>query len=185
MPELLIVGFQENIHRASGVLDELRVLDDRWILELADAVAVHRDDDGTVAMDQSYQPTGRRASEWGTRLGFLIAVTLAVPSIADALPLVAAGARVARSLADVGTSGVDRSHLKGLLEIPEAFFEKADRLIQPGDSAIYALLDDTDSPLAASRFQRYGGRVIDLNLSTQQVDLLDRLLKDDSGSHER
>src|SRR5208282_2655820 len=98
MAELLVVGFQDNLHRASGVLDELRVLDDKWILELADIVAVHRDIDGALVMDQSYQPTGGRADDWGGTLGLLIVATLSISSIGSASVVVGEGAITAAAL---------------------------------------------------------------------------------------
>jgi uncharacterized membrane protein len=183
MAEILVASFQDNIHRASGVLDELRVLDEEWILELADSVAVHRDIDGSVAMDQSYQPTGRRAAEWGATLGLIIGASLSIPLLLGASPVVAGGAVMAADLARREITGVRPSYWRDLLEIPAEFFERASQLVKPGNSAIFAILEGSDATLAASRFQRYGGTILDLTLTSQQHANIKRLLKNAAGPH--
>ena len=52
MPQNLIaVGFS-GAHRAAEVLSELLKLDDHWVIELKDAVAPYRTDDGQLRIDQ-------------------------------------------------------------------------------------------------------------------------------------
>jgi uncharacterized membrane protein len=178
MPEILVVGFRENIHRAAGVLDELRVLDDKWILDLADAVAIHRDPDGAVAMDQCYQPTGRRTGEWGGTLGVLLGASLSIPSLKDGAGAIADGVLTAAALARVGLAGIDASFWTDALGISTDFFQGATRLVPPGDSAIYAVLEALDPALAASRFQRYGGTPLHLSLGWEQQVKVERILRE-------
>jgi uncharacterized membrane protein len=184
MPELFVVGFRDNIHRASGVLDELRVLDDQWIRDLADAVAVHRDVDGTVAMDQGYRPTGRRAAEWGGTLGVLIGVSLSIPYLAGGSGSIAEGVMTAAGLARVGLGGVEVSFWKDTLGIPEEFLKPAGQQVLPGDSAIFAILDAFDSAPAARGFQRYGGTILQLSLDAHLRSRILRLLEDGASPHE-
>src|SRR5690242_13595255 len=56
MAELVVVGF-EGKHRAAEVLDQLEVLNAYWAIDLKDAVAVYRTDDGKLRFDRSVQPT--------------------------------------------------------------------------------------------------------------------------------
>jgi len=182
MTELLVAGFPGDIHRASGVLDDLRVLDDPWLLELADAVAVHRDITGLVTMDQSYRPTGRRAAEWGRCLGILIGASLSIPFLADACPFVEEGVVTAAGLGRIGIAGVDASFWEKTLGIPQNFFEQAAELVLPGNSAIYAVLEVSDPDMATGRFLNYGGKILHLPLSSQQQRNLERLLRDGAGS---
>ena len=177
MLEILVVGFKGNVHRASGILDELRVLDDKWILDLADAVAVHRKVDGSVAMDQSYRPTGRRAAEWGSTIGLLIGATLSVPFIGDACPMVSEGVMTAAGLGRIGIAGVDASFWAGVLWIGQNFVELAGQLVLPGDSAIFAILEVDDAAPATMRFQKYGGTILHLSLSIEQQSKITRLLE--------
>ena len=175
MTELLVVGFQDNIYRATGVLDELRVLDDTWILALADAVALHRDIHGVVAMDQNYQPTRNRSVEWGRTLGFLIGASLSVSFLADASPMVAEGTSAADSLGRIGAAEKRGSFWKERFGIPEEFLAKASLIVQPGNSAVYAIVEGPDSALAAARFQRYGGIILHLTLTTPQLQMIERI----------
>ncbi len=187
MVQLLIVSFQDNLHRASGVLDELRVLDDRWILELADMVAVHRDMDGALVMDQSYQPTGGKAGDWGGALGLLIAATLSVSSIEDASLVVAEGAILGAALPRAGIGGASVAASASLwadvFGIPVEFIEEAGQLVRPGNSAIYAILEASNPELAAARFQRYGGAILHVTLSTQQQVKIGQYLRDGALPH--
>ena len=176
MAELLVVAFKDNMHRACGLLDELRVLDDAWILEIRDAVAVHRDLKGALKMDQSYRPTGREGASSGSALGLLIGATLDIPFTAGASAPVAAGAIVAVALAGgaIGaTAGaLDASFWKDAFGIPEDFVTATAALVGPGDSAIYTILDAADPSIALAQFQGYGGAVLHSTLSSrQQADI--------------
>lgn len=169
MAKLFVIGFKDNPFRASGVLDELRVLDDDWVLNLRDAVAVHRDVEGKLHMDQSYQPTGHQGAEWGGALGLLIGATLAIPFTAGASAAVAAGAVAAGALtgaaAGAASLGLDARFWKDEFGLPEDFVQGVNSLIEPGSSAIYAVLESSDSDLVVGRFQAYGGTVLQLPLS--------------------
>jgi len=182
MAELLVVGFQDNIHRASGVLDELRVLDDKWILDLADAVALHRDVDGRLTMDQSYQPTGRNAAKWGSTLGLIIGATLLIPIANGANVFVSAGANAAvTSFGQKAGAAEFSGHAsiwEDILGFPPESLEKAKQLIRHGNSAIYVILEAADPTPASARFEGYGGAVLHLSLSTPQQVIIERLLKD-------
>ncbi|WP_263381403.1 DUF1269 domain-containing protein [Granulicella arctica] len=180
MAELIVVGFANNIHRASGVLDELRVLDDAWILQLRDAVAVHREPTGDLHMDQSYKPTGWQGAGWGGALGLLIGATLAIPFTAGASASIAAGAIAAAALgaAAVGvtSAGLDASFWKDEFGIPEGFVEEVSRLVLPGSSAIYAIVESDENAAIVAGFQRYGGAVLRTVVSEQQRAKIERAI---------
>jgi len=180
MPEVVVVGFKANIHRASGVLDELRVLDDKWIRDLSEAVALHRQNNGLVKMDQTYKPTGRRASDGGGTIGLLIGASLSIPYLEDSSQSVSEGVLAASGLARIGIAGVEASFWNDTLGIRESFFEQAGQVVLPGDSAIFAMLEVLDSGFAATRFQRYGGTILSLSISDQQQMMMQRLIKDSS-----
>ena len=55
MRDLIVVGFPGK-HRAAEVLGQLQQLNEQWTIDLADAVAVYRTDDGKLRVDQSVQP---------------------------------------------------------------------------------------------------------------------------------
>jgi uncharacterized membrane protein len=185
MPELVVVSFVDNVHRAAGVLDELRVLDDSWILDLANAIAVHRGADGAVEMDQSYQPTGRGATEWSGILGFLIGASLSIPFLTNASSMVAEGVITSAALARVGFAGTDASFWMQRFDIPYEFTSNVSQAVLPGNSAIFAMIDATDVTQISEQFQRYGGRIVPLSLSREQQRNIERLLADGDTLHKR
>ncbi|MFZ0418554.1 MAG: hypothetical protein WAM04_10645, partial [Candidatus Sulfotelmatobacter sp.] len=77
MPELIVVGFKKDMYRASVVLNKLQSMNDDWAVDLHDAVAVYRDYNGKLRVDQSYQTTTGEGAALGGFLGSLIGLTLA------------------------------------------------------------------------------------------------------------
>jgi len=53
MAELIVVGFKRDMYRASEVLNTLQEMNTNWVVDLHDAVAVYRDDNGKLRVDQS------------------------------------------------------------------------------------------------------------------------------------
>ena len=176
MEELIVVGFAGNMRRASGVLDELRVLDDQWISQMEDAVAVHRSEDGKLLMDQSYRPTGREGAAWGGALGLLIGATLAIPLTAGASAALAASTIGGAALGTT-TGELDTAFWKDELGVPEDFVRKLSSLVEPGSSAIYAVLDSNKPELVVARFQGYGGKVLRISLTKDHKKRIEALLR--------
>jgi uncharacterized membrane protein len=78
MAELVVVGF-EGKHRAAEVLNQLEVLNDTSAIELKDAVAVYRTDDGRLRFDSSMQATTGEGAVGGALLGGMIGALLMAP----------------------------------------------------------------------------------------------------------
>src|SRR6516165_5810638 len=95
MSELVVVGFKNDKYRASDVLDQLRQLDFDWVIDLDDAVAVYRDYDGKLRVQQSYELTTGQGAAWGGLWGSLIGSILAIPFTAGASTAAAAASAVA------------------------------------------------------------------------------------------
>src|SRR5258708_39103253 len=95
MAELSVVGLKKDMYRASEVLNTLQDMNNSWVVDLHDAVAVYRDYSGKLRVDQSYQMTTGEGAAWGGLLGGLIGATLAIPFTGGA-GAAAAGAAVAR-----------------------------------------------------------------------------------------
>src|SRR6185369_8561767 len=79
MAELIVVGFKKDMYRASEVLNTLQDMNDSWVVDLNDAVAVYRDYSGKLRVDQSYQMTTGEGAAWGGLFGGLIGALLAAP----------------------------------------------------------------------------------------------------------
>ena len=69
MAELIVVGFKKDMYRASEVLNTLQDMNNSWVVDLHDAVAVYRDYSGKLRVDQSYQMTTGEGAAWGGLFG--------------------------------------------------------------------------------------------------------------------
>ena len=180
MAELIVVGFKKDMYRGSEVLNELLSLNDDWVVDLHDAVAVYRDYKGKLRVDQSYQMTTGEGAAWGGFWGLLIGATLAIPFTAGASAAAAAGAVAAGALGGTavgaGLGAVDASSWKDEFGIPDEFVQRVGAMIQPGDSAIYAILRVGDPDVVANKFRGYGGTILRTTLSKEQQAKVEQVL---------
>jgi len=176
------------MYRASQVLNQLTDMDFDWTIDLRDAVAVYRDHNDNLRVDQSYQMTTGEGAAVGGFFGSLIGLTLgaiAAPFTAGASAAAAAGAVAAGTIA-AGTMGgaalgaaggaVDAKWWKEDYGIPEDFVQEVGTLVQPGDSAIFALLRTADPVFVAAQFSDYGGTVLSSTLTPEQSNKLQAAL---------
>ena len=79
--ELIALSFHDR-HRAAQALNLLCQSNDKLVIELDDAVIVHRDRDGNLEFEQDFTATANcrlmRAGLWGSLLGGLAAIAFAV-----------------------------------------------------------------------------------------------------------
>ena len=183
MYNLIVVGFKKDKFRASEVLNELSEMNDDWVIDLKDAVAAYRDDQGKLRVDQSYQmTTGEGAALgglWGSLIGLTIGV-IAAPVTAGASAAVAAGSMAAGVLGGgaLGAAGgaIDADWWRKDYGISEDFVRDVGAMVQPGDSAIFALLRRGDRNELADRFRGYGGTIIQSSLTKEQADKVQAVL---------
>jgi uncharacterized membrane protein len=172
MSQLIVVGFKQDMYRASEVLTKLTGLDDKWAVDLQDAVAVYRDYSGKLRVDRSYQMTTAQEARWGAFWGSLIGALIAIPFTARASGAVLAGTLAAGALGGdaLGTTGgaLDASWWKDEFGISEEFAKGAGSMVRPGDSAILALLRTVDPVQVAEQFRGYGGTVLQTTLTEEQ-----------------
>jgi uncharacterized membrane protein len=178
--ELIVVGFKKDMYRASVVLNQLRDLSDRWAVDLRDAVAVYRDYSGRLRVDQSYEMTVGDGAAWGGFWGFLIGSLLAAPftagvSAATAGAAVAAGALGGTALG-AGLGAIDADSWKEDFGISESFVRDIGTMVQPGDSAIFALGRALDRRSMEDAFRGYGGTILSTTLSREQQDRVEHVL---------
>jgi uncharacterized membrane protein len=169
MAELIVVGFKQDMYRASEVLNTLQDMNNSWVVDLNDAVAVYRDYNGKLRVDQSYQMTTGEGAAWGGLFGGLIGALVAAPFTG--------GASVAAVLAAGSLSGVALGATAGAIDaetwkedygISEDFVQQVGTMVQPGDSAIFALLRTTEPDLVAGRFKGYSGTILRTTLNAKQ-----------------
>jgi uncharacterized membrane protein len=180
MAKLIVVGFKKDMYRASEVLNELQAMNDDWVVDLHDAVAVYRDTNGKLRVDQSYQMTTGEGAALGGFMGSLIGLTLAAIPFTGGASAAAAGvlaAGVAGGAAlGAGAGALDASWWKDEFGIPDDFVKQVGLMIQPGDSAIYALLRTADPDVLADEFRGYGGTILTTTLSRDQQAKVEKVL---------
>jgi len=171
MAELIVVGFKRDMYRASEVLNTLQDMNNSWVVDLHDAVAVYRDYNGKLRVDQSYQMTTGEGAAWGGLFGALLGAMIAIPftggASAGAAAALAAGSLSGGALG--ATAGaIDADSWKEDYGISEDFVEQVGTMVQPGDSAIFALLRSIDPDLVAAQFKGYGGTILRTTLTAEQ-----------------
>ena len=169
MAELIVVGFKKDMYRASEVLNTLQDMNDSWVVDLHDAVAVYRDYNGKLRVDQSFQATTNEGAAWGGVLGGLIGAMLAAPFTGGAsVAAVLAAGSISGAALGATAGAIDAETWKEDYGISEDFVQKTGAMVQPGDSAIFALLRTLDPDLVAAQFKGYGGTILRTSLSSEQ-----------------
>ena len=181
MAELIVVGFKQDMYRASEALNMLQNMNSSWMVDLSDAVAVYRDYKGKLRVDQSYQMTTGEGAVGGGLFGGLIGALLAAPFTAGASAAVAAGAVAAGSLSGVALGAtfgaIDADSWKEDFGISEDFVQRVGSMVQPGDSAIFVLARTINPDLVADAFRGYGGTVVRSTLSDFQRSRVEATLR--------
>ena len=181
MPQLIVVGFKEDMYRASSVLNQLQTMNYDWAVDLHDAVAAYRDTNGKLRVDSSYQMTTREGAAYGGLIGSLIGLTLvAAAPLTGGASAVAAGTLAAGAAggAALGASAgaIDAAWWKDEFGIPDDFVKQVGAMIQPGDSAIYALLRTANPDQVAEQFRGYGGTILSTTLNRDQQKKVENVL---------
>lgn len=180
MAELIVVGFKKDMYRASDVLNQLQRMNEDWAVDLHDAVAVYRDYNGKLRVDQSFQMTTGEGAGWGSLWGSLIGATLAIPFTAGVSAAAAAGTIAWGVLGGgalgAGAGALDASWWKDEFGIPNDFVKQVGEMIQPGDSAVYALLRTANPNDVVEQFRGYGGTILSTTLSRDQEKKVEKVL---------
>jgi uncharacterized membrane protein len=171
MAELIVVGFKQDMFRASEALNMIKDMNSNWMVDLHDAVAVYRDPEGKLRVDQSYQLTTGEGAGWGGLFGGLIGALLAAPFTGGATA--AAGAVLAAgSLSGVALGGtlgaIDALSWKDAYGISDDFVQSVSTMLQPRDSALFVLARTIDADAVADAFRGFGGNVLRTTLSAEQ-----------------
>jgi uncharacterized membrane protein len=172
MHSLIVVGF-EGKHRGSEVLGQLQDLQEDWVMELDDAVAAYRTDDGRLRVDQSVNPTTKEGGAMGGAIGAMLGAVLAAPFTGGASVAVAATA-IGASALGAGAIGAaagadDAADFKDTYGVSDEFVEQVGGLIQPGNSAVFAEIRTNDPQAIAERFRGYGGTILRTTLPADKA----------------
>jgi uncharacterized membrane protein len=181
MSELIVVGFHGK-HRAAEVLDQLqRLEDEQWTIELEDGVAAYRRDNGKFRVEQSLNFTGKEGAGFGGTIGLMVGALLAAPFTGGA-STAAAAAAIGTGAVTGGTVGAamgaaDAVDWKERFGISDDFVEQVGGMIQPGDSAVFALLSVSNPEEVAKYFARYGGTILRTTLKPFEAAHLQEVIR--------
>ena len=141
MSTLVVLGF-DGIHAADEVLNKVRSLQKRYLIDLEDACVVEREKAGKIHIKQAVNLTALGAASggswgamWGTLVGLLFLNPLAGMAI-GALGGASAGA-LSGSLVDHG--------------IDDNFIKKLGQTIPEGSSALFVLGEERDGRQGVAR----------------------------------
>jgi uncharacterized membrane protein len=171
--ELIAVRFEEKA-RASEVLGQLQALDAYRTIELRDAVAVYRTDDGKLHLDQSVQPDKWTGAAKGGLVGALVGALLAIPFTAGGSAAAAAAAAGAGALglgipgAALGAGGA--RPWREAHGIPEHFAREVAGMVGPGQSAVVALARVSDPEAIAAHFREHDGTVLRTSIAAEHAE---------------
>ena len=96
-------------------------------------------------------------------------------SAAAAGAAVATGA-ISGTAIGAGLGAVDASSWKDEFGIPDDFVQRVGTLVQPGDSAIFAILRVGNPDIVANEFRGYGGTILRTTLSRDQQAKVEKVL---------
>lgn len=171
MEDLIVVTYR-NEYSAQENLQTLRTLQSDWLVEIHDAVAVARDADGKLHIQDSYKATPQEGAGWGVLIGMILGGLALVPFTA-----VASAAVTATVMAAGGAGGALIGGLTGAAVataekedngVSEYFVSEVAANIKRGQSAIFALVESHDPQPVAEYFRGTGGTIIRTNLSPSE-----------------
>ena len=147
MAELIAIGYDDET-TAAAAAEEVGVLARELVIE-PDAVAVIvRGTDGKYKVTTSHHPVGAGAS-YGMFWGLLFGVLFFVPVFGMAV-----GAGLGALLGKVEKTGIDRE-----------FQERVRDMVQPGNSALFLVVEKVTPDKAIEGLRKYGGTVLKSSLS--------------------
>ena len=179
MEDLIVVTY-DNEYKAQDTINTLRSLNDNWIVDLHDAVAVTRDVNGKLNVQDSYQMTSKEGAGWGILWGTLIGGLVFAPFTGGLSAAVAAGTVAAGAVSGAALGGLTGAATASLdkddFGLSEDFIYQVSQSIKPGNSAIFALAESRDPQQVANFFRGTGGTIIRTTLTPQQQDRVQQVL---------
>ncbi len=161
MSDLVVIGFNDE-HQADEVLLTLRRLQHEYLIDLADAAVVIRQQDGKIKIRQTSNLIGAGAAGggfWGAFIGLIFAGPLGA--------LVAGGAGAA-----VGAVGGKLSDIG----IEDDFMKEIGNTLEPGSSAIFTLVVNSTPDRVLEALKQFQGKVIQTSLTKDSEEALTEAL---------
>jgi len=158
MSDLIAIGYPDE-STAEDAADEARRLARDLIIE-PDAIAVIvRDREGKYHVHTSHHPVGAGAS-WGMFWGLLFGLLFFIPVFGIAI-----GAGLGALMGKITKSGIDKE-----------FQDQVRGMLQPGNSALFLMVEKVTPDKAIEGLSKFGGTVLKTSLSKEgESELQDAL----------
>jgi uncharacterized membrane protein len=149
MADLIAIGYPDEA-TAEAAADEARRLANDLIIEPEAIAVIQRDTEGNYHVHTHHHIVGRGAT-WGMFWGLLFGVLFFIPVIG-----IAVGAGLGALMGKITKSGID-----------QAFQEQVRGMLQPGNSALFLMVDKVTPDKAVEAMSKYGGTVLKTSLSRE------------------
>jgi uncharacterized membrane protein len=171
MSEIVVIGFRDP-HRALQVMSELRRLSDGLMNDFDRALVLSWQSPRNLIVRQSVNLSTGEGVRWSRFWGALIRITLPclhTEEMSTAARAVASAAGAPAQEEPASTSGPPDavSWVKQIGLSPE-FLRDVGALIQPGDSAVFALLESKNYLQVIRQQPNYGGILLHATLDAEQ-----------------
>ena len=160
MSELIVIGYDDEM-TAEEVLDEFLRMERDYLVDLEDAAVVFRDTDGHLHVHTRHHSLGHETLTgmfWGLVVGLIFLVPLAGAAFGGLVGLV------------TGTVGD--------LGMKEDFKHDVGALVQPGKSALMAVIRKAAPDKMLEELSAYGGTVLRTSLTDDHEDKLAEALRE-------
>jgi uncharacterized membrane protein len=157
--ELIVIGYPDR-ETAGRVLDELQGLEKKELIDLDDAALIVRNEKGkfrVTTTDHVVAQTTLGGMFWGTLIGFLFLAPVAGMAIGGAIGAAAGG---------LGEMGIKDDFKSRVLEV-----------VQPGNSAILAIIRHSTPARVLETLQPFGGTVLQTSLTHEAEEKLVKALQ--------
>jgi uncharacterized membrane protein len=162
MSELIVIGFRE-LHRGLEVISELRRLSNELMADLDKAVVLSWNTEGKLIVRHSVNLSTGEGVRWGRFWGAFIQTTL----LCIHTEQITAGA-LFDEVPATDTSEIDARWWDREIGLPAGFLRDVGAIIQPGDSAILALLQQSDYLPLVQKIRLFGGTLLHTALDEEQ-----------------
>src|SRR5262249_49943733 len=130
---------------------------DKWTVDLGDAVAAYRTDDGSLRLDQRVRAARTNAADWRPLIDDVLGALIAVP-VRDG------------STAESSTTPLEQCG------ISDEFVLQVGAMIQPGDAAVLAVVSSVRPDLVVEKLTGYGGKILRASLPTSDPESQQRTI---------
>lgn len=167
MSDLVVIVYPTE-QKAEEVRNRLFGLQKEYLIKLGDAVIATRDEAGKVKLNQLMNTTATGAVS-GSFWGMLIGILFLNPLVGMAIG--AAGGALGGALTDFG--------------INDAFMKELSASLQPGNAALFVLVQSMTGDKVLKEIEGFGGRVLKTSLDETKEQVLRDALQRTSAASEQ